>query len=77
MLPYWFLYIYLPEIHAVKLAKGSVLTQQDGESFLRALEARFGKAIVIRIESVGEIAREKSGKFQILKNPLNNSQVSV
>ena len=61
----------------VKLVKGREFTQQDGESFLRALEARLGKAMVIRIEYVDEIAREKSGKFRIVKNLIAKPQVFV
>jgi phenylacetate-CoA ligase len=61
----------------VKLVKGRGFTQQDGESFLQALGARLGKAMVIRIEYVDEIAREKSGKFRIVKNFLKKPQVSV
>jgi phenylacetate-CoA ligase len=61
----------------VKLVKGRGFTQQDGESFLRALEARLGIEMVIRIEYVDEIAREKSGKFRIVKNILKKPQVSV
>lgn len=61
----------------VKLVKGRAFTQRDGESFLRALEARLGNTMAIHIEYVDEIAREKSGKFRIVKNLLNKSQVSA
>ena len=61
----------------MKLMKSRDFTEQDKESFLHALEARLGKAMVIRIEYVAEITRKNSGKFRIVRNILEKPQVSV
>ena len=55
---------------AVMLVKGREFTEQDYESFKRALVARLGSNMVINIQYVDEIPREKSGKFRIVKNQL-------
>lgn len=54
----------------VMLVKGSEFTEQDAESFTSALAARLGSNMVINIQYVDEIPREKSGKFRIVKNQL-------
>jgi phenylacetate-CoA ligase len=61
----------------VKLVKGREFTRQDGENFLRALEARLGKGMAIHIEHVDEIAKEKSGKFRIVKNVMQLDRARV
>ncbi|MCK9246992.1 MAG: hypothetical protein M0P11_08595 [Anaerolineaceae bacterium] len=58
----------------VKLVKGREFTERDEASFIQALEARLGKAMTINVEYVDEITREKSGKFRIVKNLLNQKQ---
>lgn len=58
----------------VKLVKGRGFTERDEASFIQALEARLGKEMGIHLEYVDEIPREKSGKFRIVKNLLNQNR---
>lgn len=55
----------------VMVVKGHEFTEQDAENFTRALAARLGSNMVINIQYVNEIPREKSGKFRIVKNQLS------
>src|SRR5690554_5748885 len=61
----------------VKLVKGREFTERDEASFIQALEARLGKAMTIQVEYVDEIPREKSGKFRIVKNLLNQNRAKA
>src|SRR5690554_830619 len=61
----------------VKLVKGREFTERDEASFIQALEARLGKAMTIQVEYVDEIPREKSGKFRIVKNLLNQNRTKA
>lgn len=57
----------------VMLVKGSGFTEKDAENFMAALRARLGSDMIIRLQYVSNIPREKSGKFRIVKNSLINS----
>lgn len=45
-----------------------LFSKEDKERFIEALRARLGNVIVIDIRIVEHIAKEKSGKFRIVKN---------
>src|SRR5690554_7011487 len=61
----------------VRLVKGREFSKQDLDSFINALEARLGKNMMINVEYVDEIPREKSGKFRIVKNLLAQPRSTV
>lgn len=61
----------------VKLVKGRKFTGRDEERFVAALEARLGKRMLINMAYVDEIPREKSGKFRIVKNLLNQQSATA
>lgn len=45
-------------------------TAQQQQQFLDAMALRLGKSVAVHLEHVGEIPREPSGKFRIVKNML-------
>jgi phenylacetate-CoA ligase len=59
----------------IKLVKGHGFAGQDEKRFLKALRARLGDSVLIEIEYVDNIPREKSGKFRIVKNFLYRQNI--
>lgn len=54
----------------LKIVTSSQYSQRDENKFLSAIRERIGSSLEIKLEYVDEIPREKSGKFQIVKNNL-------
>ena len=57
----------------VLVVRDNKLFEQAHEEFmLRQLEYQFGKSIKVQFKYVDDIPKEKSGKFRLIKNELNN-----
>lgn len=54
----------------LKIVTSSQYSQKEENKFLSAIRERIGNSLEIELEYVDEIPREKSGKFQIVKNNL-------
>lgn len=58
------------ECITLKIVTSSQYSQKEENKFLSAIRERVGSSLEIELEYVDEIPREKSGKFQIVKNNL-------
>lgn len=59
----------------VKVVASDLFDLLQEQKFVSALRERLGKSTSIKLERVDSIAREKSGKFRIVKNTLPRSEI--
>lgn len=59
----------------VLIVSNESFTQAQSQKFKAALEERFGPKLLIEVELVEEITKEKSGKFRLVKNLLGSKNV--
>lgn len=59
----------------VLIVSNESFTQSQSQKFKAALQERFGPKILIELELVADIPKEKSGKFRLVKNTLSSQNV--
>jgi phenylacetate-CoA ligase len=58
----------------VRVVAGTEFDADEQASLIRALRERVGEAMRITIACVGSIARERSGKFRVIKSSMEDSR---
>jgi len=62
------------DVLQVKVVKDEKFDAKQEKSFIKELRDRFGEIIILNLEYVDDIPREKSGKYRIIKNNIKKKK---